>query len=90
MSTYLIMSRLCFVTAVESKILSWICEQDDTMAFLPKSVFPPTEILPETPENSIYKEFPDEEILQVMPLLFHVEILQNAISQFEQTVELTF
>ncbi|XP_073318957.1 collagen, type XXVIII, alpha 1a [Pagrus major] len=48
---------------VESKILSRICEQDDTMAFLPKPVFPPTEILPETPEDS--KEFPDEEIIQL-------------------------
>lgn len=65
------MSHLCFVTAVESKILSRICEQDDTMVFLPKSV---TEILPEAPEDSIHKEFPDEEIIQVMLLLSHVEI----------------
>ncbi|XP_041811938.1 collagen, type XXVIII, alpha 1a [Chelmon rostratus] len=46
---------------LESKILSQICEQDDTMAF----VFPPVEILPEAPDDSLSKEFPDEENIQV-------------------------
>uniref|UniRef100_A0A8D0CNY7 Collagen, type XXVIII, alpha 1a n=1 Tax=Sander lucioperca TaxID=283035 RepID=A0A8D0CNY7_SANLU len=36
---------------LESKILSRICEQDDTMAFLPNSVFPPMEIHRKAPEG---------------------------------------
>lgn len=55
------MSPLRFGAALESKILSQICEQDDTMAF----VFPPVEILPEAPDDSLSKEFPDEENIQV-------------------------
>ncbi|XP_056255603.1 collagen, type XXVIII, alpha 1a [Seriola aureovittata] len=46
---------------LESQILSRICEQDDTMAFQPHSVFPSVEIHPEVPED---KEFPEEENIQ--------------------------
>ncbi|XP_070777830.1 collagen, type XXVIII, alpha 1a [Enoplosus armatus] len=50
---------------LESKILSRICEPDDTMAFLPNSVFPPAEIHPEAPEDGRSRVFPDEENVQV-------------------------
>ncbi|XP_078123228.1 collagen, type XXVIII, alpha 1a [Sander vitreus] len=50
---------------LESKILSRICEQDDTMAFLPNSVFPPMEIQPKAPEDRRSKEFPVEENIQL-------------------------
>ncbi|XP_053190136.1 collagen, type XXVIII, alpha 1a [Scomber japonicus] len=46
---------------LESKILSQICEQDDTMMFLPDSVFPPVDIQPETPEDRRPEELPEEE-----------------------------
>ncbi|KAM9340303.1 collagen, type XXVIII, alpha 1a [Symphorus nematophorus] len=46
---------------LESKILSQICEPDDTMAFLPNSVFPPVDVHPEAPEDSLFKEFPEED-----------------------------
>ncbi|XP_033493599.1 collagen, type XXVIII, alpha 1a [Epinephelus lanceolatus] len=50
---------------LEGRILSQICEQVDTMAYLPNSVFPPVEIQPESPDGSRSKEFPDEENIQV-------------------------
>ncbi|XP_044191393.1 collagen, type XXVIII, alpha 1a [Thunnus albacares] len=49
------------LSTLESKILGQICEQDDTMVFLPNSVFPPVEIQPETPEDSRIQELPEEE-----------------------------
>ncbi|XP_071355762.1 collagen, type XXVIII, alpha 1a isoform X2 [Trachinotus anak] len=49
------------LSTLESKILSQICEQDDTMAFQPNSVFPSVEIHPEVPEDSHSIEFPEEE-----------------------------
>ncbi|XP_040909480.1 collagen, type XXVIII, alpha 1a [Toxotes jaculatrix] len=49
---------------LESKILSQICEQDDSMAFLPNSVFPSVEIHPEVPEDSRSREFPERENIQ--------------------------
>ncbi|XP_070702841.1 collagen, type XXVIII, alpha 1a [Pempheris klunzingeri] len=51
------------LSTLESKILSHICEQDDTTAFLPESVFPPVELPPEAPDDSRYREFPDEETI---------------------------
>uniref|UniRef100_A0A3B4UIF5 Collagen, type XXVIII, alpha 1a n=1 Tax=Seriola dumerili TaxID=41447 RepID=A0A3B4UIF5_SERDU len=43
---------------LESQILSRICEQDDTMAFQPHSVFPSVEIHPEVPEDKETEPFP--------------------------------
>ncbi|XP_059206248.1 formin-like protein 1 [Centropristis striata] len=54
-----------FGTALESNRLSRICEQDETMAFLPKSVFPPIDIYPKAPEDGLSKEFPVEENIQL-------------------------
>ncbi|GLD62580.1 collagen alpha-1(XXVIII) chain-like protein [Lates japonicus] len=48
--------------SLESQILSHICEQDDTMAFLPN--FPSVEIHPDLPEGGRSKEFSEEENTQ--------------------------
>ncbi|XP_069571232.1 collagen, type XXVIII, alpha 1a [Brachyistius frenatus] len=50
---------------LESIILSQICEQDDTMAFLPNLVFPSVETRPGAPEDSHSQEFPVEENIQL-------------------------
>lgn len=50
---------VCCDTALENKLLSQICEQDDTVAFLPNSVFPPVET---------HAEAPEEENIEVMLL----------------------
>ncbi|XP_035513512.1 collagen alpha-1(XXVIII) chain-like [Morone saxatilis] len=63
---------------LEGKILSRICEQDDTMAFLPNSVFPPVEIRTETPEDSLPREFPDEDNI---PLELPVETVTASTPQ---------
>ncbi|KAM7372770.1 hypothetical protein PAMP_007668 [Pampus punctatissimus] len=50
---------------LEGMILSHICEQDDTMVFLPNSVFPFVEIQPEAPEDRHSEELPEEENLRL-------------------------
>ncbi|KAI3358758.1 hypothetical protein L3Q82_014723 [Scortum barcoo] len=50
---------------LESNILSRICEEDNTQAFLPNSVFPPVDIYPEAPEDGRSTEFPDKENIQL-------------------------
>lgn len=63
---------VCFGTALEGKILDQICEQEDTIGFLPNSVFPPVKIHPEAPENIFSEEFFEEENIQVLLLLSNV------------------
>ncbi|XP_034747782.1 collagen, type XXVIII, alpha 1a [Etheostoma cragini] len=53
------------LATLESKILSRLCEQDDTVAFLPNSVFLPMETPPKDPEDPRSKEFPVEENIQL-------------------------
>ncbi|KAM4539408.1 collagen, type XXVIII, alpha 1a [Odontesthes bonariensis] len=50
---------------LESNTLMQICGRDDTMAFLPKSVFPPVEISPGAPKDSHTKEIPEEKNLEL-------------------------
>ncbi|KAK1880191.1 Collagen alpha-1(XXVIII) chain [Dissostichus eleginoides] len=52
------------LNTLESKLLSQICDQNDAMAFLPNSVFPPMEIQPKAPEERRYNEFPAKEHIQ--------------------------
>ncbi|XP_034457148.1 collagen, type XXVIII, alpha 1a [Hippoglossus hippoglossus] len=49
---------------LESVILSRVCEQDDTMAFLPNSIFPAVEIDADIPDATHFKEFSEEENIQ--------------------------
>ncbi|XP_029370738.1 collagen, type XXVIII, alpha 1a [Echeneis naucrates] len=53
---------------LESKILSQICEQDDTMGFQPISVFPPVEIPPEVPEEEHIQQEPTIQTVTVPTL----------------------
>ncbi|KAK2829965.1 hypothetical protein Q5P01_017896 [Channa striata] len=75
--------------SLENNILTWICEQDDTMASLQNTQFSPGEIQPEATEGSRPKVFPDQENIQLespvetvtMPTLKseqHSEILVDA------------
>uniref|UniRef100_UPI0037E800F0 collagen, type XXVIII, alpha 1a n=1 Tax=Semicossyphus pulcher TaxID=241346 RepID=UPI0037E800F0 len=50
---------------LESQILSRICEQEDTMSFLPNSVFPPVEIQPDVTADGRPRSFLDEENIQL-------------------------
>ncbi|KAM9307168.1 collagen, type XXVIII, alpha 1a [Pholidichthys leucotaenia] len=49
---------------LESKLLRRICEQDDTLAFLPNSAFPPLETLPEPPRDNGLKYSTEEDTVQ--------------------------
>ncbi|KAK2921474.1 hypothetical protein Q8A73_000959 [Channa argus] len=51
--------------SLESSILSWICKQDDTMAFLPNTQFSRGEIPLETTDGSHRNASPDEETIQL-------------------------
>ncbi|XP_068189888.1 collagen, type XXVIII, alpha 1a isoform X1 [Antennarius striatus] len=51
--------------ALESRMLHQICEQGNTISSLPASVFPPVEILPESPEDSLSIQNPDGEHIQL-------------------------
>ncbi|XP_062266556.1 collagen, type XXVIII, alpha 1a [Platichthys flesus] len=46
---------------LESIILSRVCEQDDTMAFLPNSIFPAVEIDADIPDSTHFKDFLEED-----------------------------
>ncbi|XP_074543109.1 collagen, type XXVIII, alpha 1a [Halichoeres trimaculatus] len=50
---------------VESKLLSQICEQEDTMEFLPSSVLVPVDSHPDATRESRFRAFPKEENIQV-------------------------
>nr|XP_020441633.1 collagen alpha-1(XXVIII) chain-like [Monopterus albus] len=72
---------------LESNILGQLCEQDDTMSFLPSFVFPSVEIYPEAPDKSHNKELPEEEDIQLELPLEPVTALTPQSPESEQCSE---